>query len=146
MYALALRFKFRSFGLGAFPASVGLVAMWWLTIIWRSLTSSHAFFTWSKCSAWSLNSEWIPSGFNPLFTIEPQTHVPSYENERNVVFQHMERGNYGHTRKSWWMKLRNLSTMSDSETWKDIWGIKLFCYSRFVQGKFPLRYLQWKAF
>ena len=57
-HSFALRFNFLSLGRGAFPASVGLVAMWWLTRICRSRTS--CFFTWSKCSDWMLNSEWIP--------------------------------------------------------------------------------------
>lgn len=46
-------------GFGAFPASDGLVAIWWLTSICRNLTS--CFLTWSKCCDCVLNSEWIPS-------------------------------------------------------------------------------------
>lgn len=59
------------FRFGSFPCKCWMVALWWLTIIWHSLTSS--LFTWSKCSAWMLNSEWTPS--IPC-SREAQTHVP----------------------------------------------------------------------
>ena len=67
IYSFVFRFKFRLLSLGAFPVSVALVTMWWLTIIWWSLTSS--FFTWSKSCAGGLNSEWFLR--SPVHQISP---------------------------------------------------------------------------
>ena len=64
--------KFLSLCFGAFLASDGLVAIWWLTTICRDLTS--CFLTWSKCCDCVLNSEWIPSIPCSLWNPRPMCH------------------------------------------------------------------------